>query len=56
MSEFYFLYYEELDWCERIRKEGLYYFISAPTAKIYHKESISVGKTNPLKNVLPDPK
>ncbi|MFK7984372.1 MAG: glycosyltransferase family 2 protein [Saprospiraceae bacterium] len=48
MSEFYFLYYEELDWCERIRKAG-YTILFAPTAKIYHKESISVGKTNPLK-------
>ncbi len=48
MSEFYFLYYEELDWCERIRKAG-YTILLAPTAKIYHKESISVGKTNPLK-------
>ena len=48
MSEFYFLYYEELDWCEQIRKAG-YTILFAPTAKIYHKESISVGKTNPLK-------
>jgi len=43
-----FLYYEELDWCERIRKAG-YTILLEPTAKIYHKESISVGKTNPLK-------
>lgn len=48
MSEFYFLYYEELDWCERIRKAG-YTILFEPTAKVYHKESISVGKTNPLK-------
>ena len=48
MSEFYFLYYEELDWCERIRKAG-YTIVFTPTAKIYHKESVSVGKTNPLK-------
>lgn len=48
MSEFYFLYYEELDWCERIRKAG-YTILIEPKAKIYHKESISVGKGNPLK-------
>ena len=48
MSEAYFLYYEELDWCERIRKGG-YTIVCQPKAKIYHKESVSVGKTNPLK-------
>ena len=48
MSEFYFLYYEELDWCERVRKAG-YTILFEPNAKIYHKESISVGKSNPLK-------
>jgi len=48
MSEDYFLYYEELDWCERIRKAG-YTIIFEPTAKIYHKESVSVGPGNPMK-------
>ncbi len=48
MSEFYFLYYEELDWCERIRRAG-FTILFQPNAKIYHKESISVGKSNPLK-------
>lgn len=48
MPDFYFLYYEELDWCEQIRKAGfeIYY---VPKATIYHKESVSVGKMSPLK-------
>jgi len=48
MSENFFLYYEELDWCERIRNAG-YTILFEPKATIYHKESVSVGKTNPLK-------
>lgn len=48
MSENYFLYYEELDWCERIRKAG-YQILFQPKAKIYHKESVSVGKYSPMK-------
>jgi GT2 family glycosyltransferase len=48
MAENFFLYYEELDWCERIRKAG--YQIRVNTnALIYHKESISVGKNSSLK-------
>ncbi|MEM6321404.1 MAG: glycosyltransferase family 2 protein [Bacteroidota bacterium] len=48
MSEFFFLYYEELDWCEQIRRAG-YTILLEPNATVYHKESISVGKGNPLK-------
>jgi len=48
MSESYFLYYEELDWCERIRRAG-YTILFQPAAKIYHKESVSVGKFSPMK-------
>jgi GT2 family glycosyltransferase len=48
MPENYFLYYEELDWCERIRRAG--YSITINTqALIYHKESMSVGKQTLLK-------
>lgn len=48
MPECFFLYYEELDWCEKIRKAGfeIYY---QPEAAIYHKESVSVGKLSPMK-------
>ena len=48
MSEFYFLYYEELDWCERIRKAG-YTILFQPKATVYHKESVSVGQMSTLK-------
>ncbi|MFT6717210.1 MAG: GT2 family glycosyltransferase [Saprospiraceae bacterium] len=44
----FFLYYEELDWCERIRSAG-YAINVVPRAKIYHKESMSTGKNSPLK-------
>ncbi len=48
LPELYFLYYEELDWCCRIREAGymLYY---QPSALVYHKESMTVGKSSPLK-------
>lgn len=48
MAENYFLYYEELDWCERIRKAG-YEIHTDLSALIYHKESVSVGKRTALK-------
>lgn len=48
MSEFFFLYYEELDWSERIKKAGYDIYVE-PNAKIYHKESLSVGTDSPLK-------
>lgn len=48
MFENYFLYYEEVDWCERVRKTG-YQIWMRGDAVIYHKESISVGKNSWLK-------
>lgn len=48
MPDIYFLYYEELDWAERIKRAG-YKIYYCGKAKIFHKESMSVGKTNPLK-------
>lgn len=48
MSENYFLYYEELDWCERFRNAGKQIWFTGKT-KVYHKESISVGKESALK-------
>lgn len=47
MAEFFFLYYEELDWQERIRKAG-YKIYFVPESLIFHKESISVGKASAL--------
>jgi GT2 family glycosyltransferase len=48
MAENYFLYYEEMDWCEKIRKAG-YSIRLNMHALIYHKESVSVGLNSPLK-------
>jgi len=47
MANFFFLYYEELDWQERIRKAGyLIYYV--PKSLVFHKESMSVGRESPL--------
>jgi GT2 family glycosyltransferase len=46
--EKFFLYYEEWDWSFRIRKAG-YEIYYQPEALIYHKESMTVGKQNPMK-------
>lgn len=48
MAENYFLYYEELDWCERIRNAGYEIHVDL-SALIYHKESVAVGKRSALK-------
>ena len=42
MEEAYFLYYEELDWCDRIRKAGFEIALDADRA-IWHRESVSTG-------------
>lgn len=48
MAENFFLYYEELDWCDHIKKAGYEVWLDA-AALIYHKESVSVGKKSALK-------
>ncbi len=48
LPELYFLYYEELDWCYRILQAG-YKIYYQPSALVFHKESMTVGKGNPLK-------
>ena len=48
MDENYFLYYEELDWCERAKKAGFYLYFAGDSV-VYHKESVSVGKNSPLR-------
>jgi GT2 family glycosyltransferase len=48
MDEDFFLYYEELDWCERIRRAGLSIWVE-PRARVYHKESLTVNQLGPLK-------
>lgn len=48
MSPLFFLYYEELDWCEKIKRAGYTVWVDMQQL-IYHKESISVGKNSALK-------
>ncbi len=48
MPEIYFLYYEEFDWCEQIKKKG-YKIYYQNKSLIYHKESMSVGKKSTIK-------
>jgi hypothetical protein len=48
MSEDYFLYYEELDWCERIRRAGYGVWVE-PRARVYHHESRTVKTLGALK-------
>jgi GT2 family glycosyltransferase len=48
MAENFFLYYEEMDWCDRIKRAGYEIWVE-PKALIYHKESVSVGKASGLK-------
>lgn len=48
MPEIYFLYYEELDWCTKIRNAG-YELWYEPQWTIYHKESKSTGHLTPLR-------
>ncbi|MDD2792814.1 MAG: glycosyltransferase family 2 protein [Sediminibacterium sp.] len=48
MAENFFLYYEELDWCSRIKRAGFEIWVNMK-ASIYHRESISVGKQSALK-------
>ena len=48
MPELYFLYYEEFDWCEQIKRKGYKVYYQYKSL-IYHKESMSVGKKSTLK-------
>ncbi len=48
MAEIFFLYYEEMDWGQRIRNAG-YKILYVHNSIIYHKESVSTGKLSPLK-------
>jgi len=48
MSYIFFLYYEEADWSYRIKRAG-YTIHYIHNSLVYHKESISVGKLNPMK-------
>ncbi|PLX13796.1 MAG: dTDP-Rha--alpha-D-GlcNAc-pyrophosphate polyprenol alpha-3-L-rhamnosyltransferase [Marinilabiliales bacterium] len=48
MSYIFFLYYEEADWCARIKKAGYKNYYVGSTF-VYHKESVSTGRISALK-------
>jgi GT2 family glycosyltransferase len=49
MPEVYFLYYEELDWCELIHRAGWEMWYE-PAATVFHKGSVTVGgKESPVR-------
>jgi GT2 family glycosyltransferase len=48
MTENFFLYYEEMDWNEHIKRAGYQAWVCTE-ALIYHKESVSVGQKSALK-------
>jgi GT2 family glycosyltransferase len=48
MSYIFFLYYEEADWCERIKKAN-YAIHFVHNSTVFHKESVSTGRLSDLK-------
>jgi len=48
MADIYFLYYEELDWCYRIRQAG-YSIWYVHNSLVFHKESVSTGRLSPFR-------
>ncbi len=49
MSEIFFLFYEEMDWSQRVKDAG-YKIGYQPSAVVYHKEGMSINKGTPLRN------
>lgn len=48
MTEVYFLFYEELDWSEQIKRAG-YQLWYEPSVSIYHKEGQTARKGSPMR-------
>ncbi|MGB3008462.1 MAG: glycosyltransferase family 2 protein [Chitinophagaceae bacterium] len=48
LPEQFFIYYEEFDWCDQIKRKG-YKVYYQPKSLIYHKESMTTGKSSPFK-------
>lgn len=48
MAELFFLYYEETDFCERVKRAGFEIWYCG-FSTVLHKESMSVGKESPMK-------
>lgn len=48
MPEIFFLYYEELDWCAAMNRQGYTLWVE-PSCEILHKGSSTIGNTSSLK-------
>lgn len=48
MADLFFLYYEEMDYCERIKRAGFTIWYEAGST-VFHKESMATGKGSSLK-------
>ena len=48
LSERFFLYYEEMDWCKQVRNHN-YQIYYIPKSIVYHKDSVTTGSDSPLK-------
>ena len=42
LDEAFFLYYEETDWCLRVRQAG-YRILAVPSSVVWHKVSATLG-------------
>jgi len=49
LDETYFMFYEEYDYCERVKQAGFGIFYSGKSY-ILHKQSVTVGKNSPMKS------
>ena len=47
MAEDFFLYYEEVDWCLKVRRAG-YRILAVPASVVWHKVSATLGATSPI--------
>lgn len=47
MDEDFFLYFEEVDWCLRVRQGG-YRILAVPASVVWHKISATLGTTSPV--------
>ena len=47
LDEAFFLYFEETDWCLRIRQAG-YCILAVPSSVVWHKVSATLGTTSPV--------
>jgi len=47
LDETFYLYYEEVDWCLRVRRTG-YRILAVPSSVVWHKVSATLGPTSPV--------